>query len=228
LTIQGHYFILSSLISSIKRAKLQAHLQTSPSVCFTILLFESFSSCRCHYSHCDYHYMMFGFAAKRSLSVPAAARRSKSLTGFLENINTTGRRYQNTAAASLATKSDHFDSNNAHHQRLIAAAAALLSTAAAVSTLTTTTSCDRRNSTPNAPSQDAKKSIEVLEHYGLTPADVGKENFEAVQASHDINSMPIYTSDQVAENNGEDGKPIWMSYGGMLYKCIIKLLRWLL
>lgn len=27
----------------------------------------------------------------------------------------------------------------------------------------------------------------------------------------------IYISDQVAENNGENGKPIWMSYGGIVY-----------
>lgn len=51
----------------------------------------------------------------------------------------------------------------------------------------------------------------------LNPAEVGKEDFEEVQASHDINKMPEYTSDQVAENNGEDGKPIWMSYGGVVY-----------
>jgi sulfite oxidase len=30
-------------------------------------------------------------------------------------------------------------------------------------------------------------------------------------------SLPVYTSDQVAENNGQDGKPVWMTYGGTVY-----------
>eukprot|EP00547_Thalassionema_nitzschioides_P017567 CAMPEP_0194242688 /NCGR_PEP_ID=MMETSP0158-20130606/8146_1 /TAXON_ID=33649 /ORGANISM="Thalassionema nitzschioides, Strain L26-B" /LENGTH=514 /DNA_ID=CAMNT_0038977831 /DNA_START=240 /DNA_END=1784 /DNA_ORIENTATION=- len=33
----------------------------------------------------------------------------------------------------------------------------------------------------------------------------------------DMESLPIYTSVQVTENNGQDGKPIWMSYGGVVY-----------
>ncbi len=33
----------------------------------------------------------------------------------------------------------------------------------------------------------------------------------------DVDTLPIYTSKQVSENNGKDGKPVWMSYGGMVY-----------
>jgi sulfite oxidase len=51
----------------------------------------------------------------------------------------------------------------------------------------------------------------------LTPSHVAKEDFDELQASHDIDKMPVYTLDQVAENNGSDGKPIWMSYGGVVY-----------
>lgn len=61
----------------------------------------------------------------------------------------------------------------------------------------------------------AVKTTECEDH--LTPADVGKEDFEEVQASHDISKMPEYSSDDVAQNDGEDGKPIWMSYGGVVY-----------
>ena len=36
-------------------------------------------------------------------------------------------------------------------------------------------------------------------------------------AEPDVDKMPVYTSDQVAERNGEDGKQVWMSYGGIVY-----------
>ncbi|EEC50222.1 predicted protein [Phaeodactylum tricornutum CCAP 1055/1] len=51
----------------------------------------------------------------------------------------------------------------------------------------------------------------------LTPSEVGKEDFEEFQASHDINSMPVYSLEEIAEKNGENGNPIWMSYGGVVY-----------
>jgi sulfite oxidase len=51
----------------------------------------------------------------------------------------------------------------------------------------------------------------------VTPSHVATEDFGVVQTSHDIETMPIYTSDQVAENNGENGTPMWMSYGGVVY-----------
>ena len=51
----------------------------------------------------------------------------------------------------------------------------------------------------------------------LTPAHVAKENFQEVIDSHDVDSMPIYSLEEVAMNNGEDGKPVWMTYGGVVY-----------
>ena len=33
----------------------------------------------------------------------------------------------------------------------------------------------------------------------------------------DVETLPIYTSKQVSENNGKNGKPVWMSYGGIVY-----------
>jgi sulfite oxidase len=64
-----------------------------------------------------------------------------------------------------------------------------------------------------------KKAVkeEEKEEEHLTPSAVSAEDFEQVQESHDIDSMPIYTSDQVAENNGDNGSQIWMSYGGVVY-----------
>jgi hypothetical protein len=61
----------------------------------------------------------------------------------------------------------------------------------------------------------ASKEEEVHPH--ATPSDVAKEDFEKYQESHDIDSMPIYTSEQVAEHDGENGTSMWMSYGGVVY-----------
>ena len=104
-----------------------------------------------------------------------------------QNVPSLARHRHTVVASSLASNSDSQHSNNG----TILVASIMALTAAATS-----------------------KAL-CEEH--LTPADVAKEDFEQVQASHDINKMPIYTSEQVAENNGDDGKPIWMSYGGVVY-----------
>jgi predicted heme/steroid binding protein len=61
------------------------------------------------------------------------------------------------------------------------------------------------------------KQIKTKKTKHWTPAEVAKENLDDVIQSHDINKFPEYTSDQVAEKDGEDGKPVWMSYGGIVY-----------
>ena len=51
----------------------------------------------------------------------------------------------------------------------------------------------------------------------LTPSSVAKIDLEAVVASHSMDDLPIYTAEDVSNNDGTDGKPIWMSYGGIVY-----------
>ena len=51
----------------------------------------------------------------------------------------------------------------------------------------------------------------------LTPSSVAKVDLEAVVASHSMDDLPTYTADDVSKNDGTDGKPIWMSYGGIVY-----------
>ena len=52
----------------------------------------------------------------------------------------------------------------------------------------------------------------------FTPTNVANEAFPTGDENlHDEEQYPVYTSDQVAENDGTDGKPIWMSYGGVVY-----------
>ena len=50
-------------------------------------------------------------------------------------------------------------------------------------------------------------------HPHFTPSQVGKEAFPVPGEDYEdeMAKYPIFTSDQVAENDGSDGKPIWMS-----------------
>ena len=162
---------------------------------------------------------MFAFHIKRAASLQST-KASSSLAGVFQQARNgpTSRsvsgllwkRHQHTAGAALAstmtTTAQPVDLHS--HTRPLLAAAALVALAAV--TTATTAQCEEEATPPH-------KKI-PLEHFGLTPADVGKENFEEVQASHNVDEMPIYSSDDVAKNNGEDGKPIWMSYGGVVCK----------
>lgn len=62
------------------------------------------------------------------------------------------------------------------------------------------------------------ESKDTFEHPHFTPAQVAKEEYPTGQEYDEmIDKFPVYTSDQVAENDGRDGKPVWMSYGGVVY-----------
>mmetsp|Transcript_12375 Transcript_12375/g.35909 ORF Transcript_12375/g.35909 Transcript_12375/m.35909 type:complete len:171 (-) Transcript_12375:190-702(-) len=52
-----------------------------------------------------------------------------------------------------------------------------------------------------------------------TPSIVAKENFADTIIPMDElqNNYPTYTMEEVSQNDGTDGKPIWMTYGGVVY-----------
>jgi sulfite oxidase len=55
-------------------------------------------------------------------------------------------------------------------------------------------------------------------HPHVTAAQVAAEAFPTPEDHEsEMQKHPIYTSDQVAENDGTNGKPVWMSYGGVVY-----------
>jgi cytochrome b involved in lipid metabolism len=51
----------------------------------------------------------------------------------------------------------------------------------------------------------------------LTPSSVAKEDLDAIVEGHNVDELPIYSADEVAQKDGTDGKPIWMTYGGIIY-----------
>lgn len=94
-----------------------------------------------------------------------------------------------------------------------AAAAALLFGITAATTITTTATTPSSICHCEASASSSSPTTNV----GVTPSAVAKEDFEAYQQTHDIDKMPEYTLEEMRERNGEDGKPIWMSYGGVIY-----------
>lgn len=63
--------------------------------------------------------------------------------------------------------------------------------------------------------QKQKKDTETHPH--VIPSEVAAEDFEKYEESVDIDAMPLYTSEQVAEHDGQNGASMWMSYGGIVY-----------
>jgi sulfite oxidase len=64
-------------------------------------------------------------------------------------------------------------------------------------------------------STSSSTSCEKRHHW--TPSEVATEDFDQMANGHSESKLPVITADQVAENNGEDDKPVWMSYGGHVY-----------
>jgi hypothetical protein len=91
---------------------------------------------------------------------------------------------------------------------MMSAAAALVMTTAAT-LLTPTNLNDKHTANDDNSSNDTQ-------NHRLTPSKVANEDFDKLVSGHSesqMSKMPIFTADQVAENNGDDGKPIWVTYG---------------
>jgi cytochrome b involved in lipid metabolism len=95
----------------------------------------------------------------------------------------------------------------------VATAAALL--AAAVTSGWTFSHSTANYTDCRATTRATTKPLPDESHW--TPVRVSTETLQEIVDAHDVDKLPIYTSDQVAERNGEDGKPVWMSYGGVVY-----------
>ena len=132
------------------------------------------------------------------LPARALARRPVSRTyhvGQIALASYTSIRHAPVSATSV------FESNDGH--------ASSIATLMAVTGMALGLTCTSNAETTNC---ESSKSMDK----GPTPASVAKEDFQSVQAANDIDSMPIYSMDEVAVNDGTDGKPIWMTYGGAI------------
>ena len=150
------------------------------------------------------------------LAVTTSARRSASVPII---PSSTRRRWMTAAAASssstlaLSSQHDRFHASSVQYPGNLLLALGL---AVAVGGF----SLSNENSVVLAPSTtncEAKKRNKQGAEHHWTPSEVAKEDFDEVVEGHDLKEMPTYTSDEVRENDGEDGKRIWMSYGGIVY-----------
>ena len=101
---------------------------------------------------------------------------------------------------------------------------------AAMSTLSSSSSVDQRSSLDfpshqffaalaalgTAAAAGAAAAVSLCEesaHPHFTPSQVANEAFPKGDENDEdeMQKYPIFTSDQVAENDGTDGKPVWMS-----------------
>lgn len=57
-----------------------------------------------------------------------------------------------------------------------------------------------------------------IAHPSPLPSEAGtNDNFEDFVLTSDEANLPVYTSEDVAKNDGQNGSAIWMSYGGFVY-----------
>ena len=84
-------------------------------------------------------------------------------------------------------------------------------TAAAAAALALLTTASAYSST----STEAKAPAEP--HPGAHPMPAAVSEDDICDNAPSLEELPVYRSSQVAQNDGSDGKPIWMSYGGVVY-----------
>lgn len=110
--------------------------------------------------------------------------------------------------ASFASRT-YDESNNSNFSPIGVAAAAAACFAGIFASQHQATKCD------SIKKKGKHNVTEQQDH--VTVSQVAKEDLEELDSSIDFDSLPVYTSEEVAQNNGEDGRPIWMSYGGIVY-----------
>jgi len=119
-----------------------------------------------------------------------------------------------TAASTSAARNDNGE-NVYSNRKILGGSLTLMATSAAAAAMmytTTTTACE-------SPPSSESKSTNFLNVEVWTPAVIDKEDLIDIveEEDDDLDGYPVYTSEEVAENDGKDGKPTWMSYGGVVY-----------
>jgi hypothetical protein len=139
----------------------------------------------------------------RSLSSSSSSNISNSSRRALASLQ--HNHFKNDSITTTASSSSSSSSSSSRLSVLFFAGVAAVTSASTAIVLTT---CEKEQQSPAS----------------LYPAKVATVNLTKLVQEHDdeMEDHPVvYTSDQVAENDGSDGTPIWMSYGGvsLLWSC---------
>ena len=116
-----------------------------------------------------------------------------------------------TSSAFFGGTSHPSTESTSTYQTAAAAAMALLATSGGMFLSSST-------STAQTEAHDDAHPPNIAEpHPGAhpMPAKAGTDNI--CDEAPSLEELPVYRSSQVAKNDGSDGRPIWMSYGGVVY-----------
>lgn len=145
-------------------------------------------------------------------------RRLASITSWPHNRRTAaaiGAYYSSQTSSAFSGGTSHPSTESASaYQTAAAAAMALLATSGGLFMASSSTKYD----TALNEAHDAHHSPNIAEpHPGAhpMPAKAGTDNI--CDEAPSLEELPVYRSSQVAKNDGSDGRPIWMSYGGVVY-----------
>jgi hypothetical protein len=119
----------------------------------------------------------------------------------------------------MTTTTSSFSSWNRDDTTTLVPGAAVAAAVALAATWSLATSSDNKNNNNNQYTANDNTKSAINRRW--TPANVAREDFDEMVTGHDSAQakLPVFTSDQVAENNGDDGKPIWVTYG-MCFMCL--------
>ena len=155
--------------------------------------------------------------------IPSAAiwcTTTTSLRGRLHRLAATSSSRHHRAAAVGACYSS--SSGETSHPSTETASAYMYQTAAAAAMALLATSGGVYFSSSSPPSASATALNEAHPHIAQPhpgahpmPAKAGTDNI--CDEAPSLEELPVYRSSQVAKNDGSNGRPIWMSYGGVVY-----------
>jgi hypothetical protein len=175
------------------------------------------ASVKCQSSIVIHGQYLFTMIIRTSASkvVQSVARNKRQLPRIVRSLSSSSStNISNSSRRALASlQHNHFENdsttNTSSSSRLSTLFFAGIAAVASASTAIVLTTCEKEQQSPAS----------------LTPAKVATVNLTKLVEEHDdeMGHRPVvYTSDQVAENDGSDGTPIWMSYGGvsLLWSCV--------
>lgn len=113
-----------------------------------------------------------------------------------------------TTSSTVGESIESLSSSSSWHST--SATAVLAASLLAIGATLSTVDCEEAKKKKKSKKNKKKKQREEL-----SPSKVSDDDIEKSPPS--LEDLPEYTADQVAVNNGDDGKPIWMSYGGVVY-----------
>ena len=121
------------------------------------------------------------------------------------------------AISTAARQADGESTSDANGGRKILSGMAVAASAAMAALYINSSHTACEDPVSSSADKTPKTALDYLNFEVWTPVLADREDLAELVDEHDdeMAGYPVFTSEQVAENDGTDGKPIWMSYGGV-------------